>query len=53
LAEAVGEFAGREKRGLTWLAGEAESIRRGLAETIKTYQTADEDGARRFRGIVS
>jgi hypothetical protein len=38
LAEAVNEFAAREKRGLARLASETESIRKGLAETIKTYQ---------------
>jgi hypothetical protein len=52
LAEAVNEFAAREKHGLAWLAGEAESIRHGLAETIKTYRKVDEDGASRFGSIA-
>ena len=53
LAEAASEFATREKRGLARLASEAESIRQGLAETIKTYQKVDEDGAGRFGDIAS
>lgn len=48
LAEAVNEFADRERRGVAQLAGEARSIRHRLAETIKTYQKADRDGAGRF-----
>jgi hypothetical protein len=49
LRAAVGTFADREKDGLASLAEEAESIRDGLAETIKVYRAADEDGAGRFR----
>jgi hypothetical protein len=53
LAEAVNEFADQERHGLSRLVGEAESIRHGLAETIKTYQQVDEEGAGRFGGISS
>ena len=53
LTEAVNVFDEQEKRGLTWLASEAETTRRGLAETINAYQKMDEDGAERFRGIAS
>jgi len=52
LTEAAEEFAAREKHGRERLAGEAESIRRGLAETIETYRQADEDGAGRFGRIA-
>jgi hypothetical protein len=51
LNEAVNEFADREKRGLALLAGEAEAVRHELAETIKAYRRADEDGAGLFKGI--
>lgn len=53
LADAVEEFADREKRGQDQAAGETESIRRRLAETIDAYREADDTGARRFRGIGS
>lgn len=53
LAEAVREFAPRERSGLALLAGEAESIRHGLTETIRTYQKADEAAAQRFRQLTS
>jgi len=49
LSAAVSTFADREKDGLAALAEEAESIRDGLAETIKAYRAADEDSAGRFR----
>lgn len=52
LAEAVNQFAVREKRSLAELTGETESIRRGLTETIKTYRDTDQDGASRFGGTV-
>lgn len=48
LAKAVNEFATQEKSGIARLAGEAESIRGKLAETIKTYRDADEDSAGRL-----
>lgn len=51
LALAVNAFAASEKRGLSLLAKEAETIRHGLSETIETYQRTDEDGAGWFRGI--
>jgi hypothetical protein len=53
LAKAVDEFADHEKRGLARLAGEADSIRERLAETIKVYRKVDEDGAGRFGAVVS
>jgi hypothetical protein len=52
LSEAVDEFAARERQGRARLAGEAESIRHGLAETVRTYRQADEGGAERFGGIA-
>jgi hypothetical protein len=52
LARAVGEFTPRERRGVAWLAAEAESIRHGLAETIRTYRRTDETAARRFRDLM-
>ena len=52
LAEAVNEFAAREKHGLARLTGEAESYRHGLAETIKNYRDAEEHSTSRFRGIA-
>ncbi|MFD1047628.1 hypothetical protein ACFQ1S_19845 [Kibdelosporangium lantanae] len=52
LAEAINEFTAQEKRGLARLTAETESIRDGLAETVKTYQRVDEDSAGRFRGIA-
>ena len=52
LAEAVGTFTPQEKRGVAWLAAEAESIRHGLAETVKVYRQADEAAARRFRNLT-
>jgi hypothetical protein len=48
LAKAVNEFAAREQRGLTRLAGEAKSFHHGLSETIRTYRDTDEDSADRF-----
>jgi len=51
LNQAVNEFAVRERRGLALLAGEAEAVRDGLAETIKAYRRTDEDGAGLFKGI--
>jgi hypothetical protein len=53
LAEAVDEFTAREERARACLTSEAESIRDELAETIKAYKKVDEDGAGRFRSIVS
>jgi hypothetical protein len=53
LAEAINEFTAQEKLGLARLTAEAESIRDGLAETVKLYQKVDEDGAGRFGGIAS
>jgi hypothetical protein len=53
LAEAVKEFADREKHGLAQVAGEAESIRDGLAETIKIYRKADDDGVGRIGEITA
>lgn len=50
LAEAVTVFAAREERGLEGLAGEAQSIERGLSETINSYQKMDKDSAARFKG---
>ena len=52
LAEAVNEFAAKEKVGMARLAGEAESIRSRLAETIRTYRAADEDSAGRLGSIA-
>lgn len=52
LAQAVNEFATREKSGRTRLRGEAESFRRRLAATVKTYRDTDEDCAGRFGGIA-
>ena len=49
LGAAVGAFAGKEKDGLAMLAEETERLRAGLAETIKAYRVADEDGAGWFR----
>ncbi|WP_460396448.1 hypothetical protein [Actinophytocola sediminis] len=53
LTEAVNEFATQEQRGRSQLASEAESIRHRLAETIKTYRQADDEGVSRFGGIGS
>ena len=53
LGEAVKEFAAREERGLASVVGEADAVRHRLAETIKAYRAADEDGAARFTGIGS
>jgi hypothetical protein len=52
LAEVINEFAAQEKLGRARLTAEAESIRDRLAETVKTYQQGDEDGAGRFKGIA-
>jgi hypothetical protein len=52
LAEAVNEFAAREKRGLTRLTEETESIRHGLAKTIQNYRDTDGGVAGRFGGIA-
>lgn len=49
LSAAVGTFAEREQEGRAALAEETAAIRAGLAETIRTYRAADEDGAGRFR----
>lgn len=48
LTDAVKEFAAREQRGLALVVGEADAVRRRLAETIRAYRAADEDGADRF-----
>ena len=53
LSAAVAEFAAREQRGLASVVGEADSVRHGLAETIRAYRTADEDALGRFTGIES
>ncbi|MGB3438713.1 MAG: hypothetical protein WBA97_08160 [Actinophytocola sp.] len=52
LAKAVNEFAAKEEVGVSGLAGEAESIRSRLAETIRTYRDADEDSAGRLGSIA-
>jgi hypothetical protein len=52
LAEAINEFAAQEERGRARLTAEAESIRDRLAETVRTYQRGDEDGADRFGGLA-
>ena len=52
LSEAVTEFAERERRERARLTGVAESLRHGLAETVRTYRRADEDGAGRFGGVA-
>jgi hypothetical protein len=52
LAEAIGTFAAQEEHGLARLTAEAESIRDRLADTVKTYQQGDQDGAGRFKGIA-
>jgi hypothetical protein len=52
LAEAVTEFATREKRSMASLNGEVESTRHRLVETIKVYRDTDEDVARQFGGIA-
>lgn len=49
LSAAVGTFADREQDGRAALAEESQAIRDGIAETIRTYRAADEDGAGRFR----
>lgn len=48
LTKAVNEFAAREKHGRARLAGDAESFRHGLAETIRTYRDTDEGSAGRL-----
>ena len=53
MADAVEKFADREKRGQDQAAGETESIRRRLAETIDAYGEADDAGVRRIREIGS
>jgi hypothetical protein len=52
LAEAINEFAAKEKLGRARLTADAESIRDRLAETVRTYHKGDEDGAGRFKGIA-
>ncbi|TDV51089.1 hypothetical protein [Actinophytocola oryzae] len=52
LAEAVTEFADREKPGIATLTDETMALHRGLTEVVRAYRDEDEDGAGRFEDIA-
>ncbi|MCE7001805.1 hypothetical protein LWC34_02960 [Kibdelosporangium philippinense] len=53
LADAIDKFAAQEEDSRTRLTAEVESIRDRLAETVRSYRQADEDGAERFKDIAT